>query len=71
MKKERLENNILDAIEVLCSIQCTKCKHTERMYGADSYDLVDTLISDGWYATDKNVYCPKCNEDRISKKKKK
>jgi hypothetical protein len=31
--------------------------------------MVDELIKEGWYATSKNVWCPKCNKKRLKKKK--
>ncbi len=67
-KKEKLEVNILEAIEQVCVITCSKCQKVDKSYGADSYDIVDGLVEEGWYATEKGVWCPECNKKRLKPK---
>jgi hypothetical protein len=67
----KLESNLLDAMEVCTTITCSKCRKHTDYHGVNEFDVLDTVIEDGWYATDANVYCPKCEKDRQYKKKNK
>lgn len=63
-KKDKIECNILEAI--VSTIVCTKCEKEESGF-LDTFEMVDCLISEGWYATEKNVWCPECNKKRLKK----
>lgn len=68
--KERAEINLAQHLNVIASISCTKCGASDSDYCEDPYnDYIDYLVEEKWYATDKNVYCPKCNKKRIKKNK--
>ena len=64
MKEGNLEGNIHDNIQTVNTICCSKCKKIQEKHNVDSYDCVDVFISEGWYATERNVYCKTCNEKR-------
>lgn len=66
-KEELLTSRLSDAIEVELRIYCTKCKNVEREYFGDEFYWCDHLINLGWYATEKNIYCPSCNKKRKNK----
>ncbi len=63
-QRENLELRMVDAIETVSTIQCTKCFKMESYHMCDSYDAIEPAINDGWYATELNVYCPTCNKKR-------
>lgn len=67
-KEEKLYNNVYGATEQSCTITCSKCGKIDITYHADdTHGVVSSLIDDGWYATEKNTWCPKCNKKRIKK----
>jgi hypothetical protein len=47
-KKQKLEVNLFQSIEQVCSIKCSKCNNTDNYFGADAYDILDELIMQGW-----------------------
>lgn len=63
MKEERLIENIYNWINTTSYILCSKCGAQGVCPGNDD-DAVHDFKTSGWYATEHNVWCPKCNEER-------
>jgi Zn finger protein HypA/HybF involved in hydrogenase expression len=43
------------------TIECTKCEEYSVFSGEKFYfEAADVAYEEGWRATEKNVYCPKC-----------
>jgi hypothetical protein len=49
-----------EAIEVECTIECSKCKKHNGSMQTDEYYFGEELLELGWRATSQNVYCPDC-----------
>jgi len=64
-KEEKVQANMYEAMEVCCTINCSKCDTHKDYHGVDDYDAAEIAIGEGWYATDRNVYCKNCNEKRL------
>jgi predicted nucleic-acid-binding Zn-ribbon protein len=63
-KEEKLEMNLYNGIKTFSTITCSKCGKHEDYFGCDGYEAVEPALRNGWYATENNVYCPKCNSKR-------
>lgn len=61
--------HLWDWTETIIKIVCTKCGrvHEERLDDTDEDAFYELRERDGWYATDKNCYCPECNKKRVEK----
>lgn len=59
--------NLLEAIVVSAQIHCSKCGKTVTVDHVDLDEAHDAFKEEGWFATAKNAYCPKCNKKRLKK----
>ena len=56
---------IAEAIEIECTIRCSKCRNTQTNVQTDEYYFSDELMEYGWRATKHHVYCPDCAKKYI------
>lgn len=54
-------------VNIICSIDCTKCGRTETANDIDEYYFIEYLDEQGWRITVKNCYCPKCVKKYLKK----
>jgi hypothetical protein len=68
MKRNELDR-ISEAIEIECSIQCSKCRKIKSTMQTDEYYYGEELLESGWRATINNIYCPECAKKYLKPKK--
>jgi DNA-directed RNA polymerase subunit RPC12/RpoP len=69
INKETLADKILPFLDTHVDATCTKCKNSTTLHQTDEYWACDELLKRGWYATQDNLYCPKCQKARLKKLK--
>lgn len=62
---------LLDSLDLLAHIQCSKCGKEDYMDSYDEYQSMKQFYSEGWRATELNTYCPKCAKKYLKPKNKK
>jgi len=75
MSKETQQDKIIPFLNSEVYVECTKCNSAAGFFQLDDYDAADELVKLGWYATENNIFCPKCQKNRkktkVNKKSKK
>ena len=66
-KKDEAIFQIVDSVEIVATIICSKCSAKEQTAGiSDDFQAADEFYESGWRATDYEVLCKAC---RTKKKK--
>jgi hypothetical protein len=65
MAKKKTADDLIDFIQVLSSIECSKCKAADCCWMADEFSASESLFKKGWRATQSNIYCPKCAKKHL------
>lgn len=55
-------DQLADFCEVEVAIKCTRCDKVGFLSFCDQYEAADIFFEEGWRATEKHCYCPKCAE---------
>ena len=72
MSKENPEVQLIDSVYLTAEIQCGKCQKKEANMGVDDLDYaISCYYDEGWRATERHTYCPKCAKKFLKPKKKK
>jgi hypothetical protein len=64
----RPEEQLLESVWEHTTIECTKCLEEQETDGGIDQAL-EFFYSDGWRATERNTYCPKCAKKFLKKRK--
>lgn len=59
MGKKYTKSDLLDSIQTVSTIICTVCEGEDEIMD-DTYESVEYFFKEGWRATTKKTYCPKC-----------
>jgi len=70
-EKENPEMQLLDAIDLVANISCSKCDAEDEYPCFDLDEALQGFYSEGWRSTEKNVYCKKCAKKYLKSKNKK
>lgn len=66
-REENQINNLMEAIHTSSVILCSKC-NAHATFQGDEIESAHYFRKKGWYATEYNIYCPKCYKAPYKKK---
>ena len=61
-KQEKAEFKIYEKLESVHSLTCSKCGMREVYERGDDLDAASWFYKQGWYATEKKLYCYNCKK---------
>ena len=70
MSKEHPEMQLMDAVRLVSHISCSKCDADGEDEVFDDNEAIEGFYAEGWRATERHTYCPKCAKKYLKRKKK-
>jgi len=71
MKNENPEYQLMDAIDLVAYIICSKCRKEDDSVCEDLYEAMAGYYKEGWRVTESHNYCPSCAKKYLKPKNKK
>ena len=69
-EKKNPEMQLMDSVHLTAEICCSKCDKEDSSDCNDDLEAMQGFYEEGWRATERNTYCPKCAKKYLKAKKK-
>ena len=69
MSRDNPEFQLIDSIELVAHISCSRCDKEEESPCMDLDEAMQGFYSEGWRSTEKHTYCKKCSKKYLKPKK--